>query len=77
MILGLGAALEITITPSDVGKRVTTRRRVPEGFRDVVGRLEFWRDGVLGVRRRDGSVVEIAESALVAARIVADRPRRM
>ncbi|WP_442480490.1 putative acetyltransferase [Streptosporangium brasiliense] len=67
---GLGARLNITITPSDVGKRVTTRRRVPEGFRDAVGQLEFWRDGVLGVRKRDGSLVEIPQDTLVAAKVV-------
>ncbi|GAA3442151.1 hypothetical protein Pve01_61540 [Planomonospora venezuelensis] len=65
-----GARLNITITPADVGKRVTTRRRVPEGFRDAVGELEFWRDGVLGVRRRDGSLVEIPEETLAAAKVV-------
>ncbi|MBB4917998.1 hypothetical protein ACFY19_33505 [Streptosporangium saharense] len=70
MILGVGAALKITLTPSDVGKRVTTRRRVPEGFRDAVGELEFWRDDVLGVRKRDGTLVEIARSDLVAAKVV-------
>nr|WP_221473501.1 hypothetical protein [Planomonospora venezuelensis] len=62
--------MNITITPADVGKRVTTRRRVPEGFRDAVGELEFWRDGVLGVRRRDGSLVEIPEETLAAAKVV-------
>lgn len=67
---GLGARLNITITPSDVGKRVTTRRRVPEGFRDAVGQLEFWRDGVLGVRKRDGSLVEIPQDTLAAAKVV-------
>ncbi|GAA3105974.1 hypothetical protein [Streptosporangium carneum] len=77
MILGVGAALKITLTPSDVGKRVTTRRRVPEGFRDAVGELEFWRDGVLGVRKRDGTLVEIAEETLAAAKVVPEgRPRR-
>ncbi|WP_449301204.1 putative acetyltransferase [Planomonospora corallina] len=58
-----------------MGKRVTTRRRVPEGFRDAVGELESWRDGVLAVRKRDGSLVEIAEETLVAARIVTGGPR--
>ncbi|MBG0833461.1 hypothetical protein HS041_37810 [Planomonospora sp. ID67723] len=65
-----GARLSITITPADVGKRVTTRRRVPEGFRDAVGELEFWRNGVLGVRKRDGSLVEIPEETLAAAKVV-------
>ncbi|GIH77385.1 hypothetical protein Plo01_38140 [Planobispora longispora] len=68
-----GARLSITITPADVGKRVTTRRRVPEGFRDAVGELEFWRDGVLGVRKRDGALVEIPEESLAAAKVVAER----
>nr|WP_030910649.1 hypothetical protein [Streptosporangium amethystogenes] len=77
MALGFGARLNITITPSDVGKRVTTRRRVPEGFRDAVGELEFWRDGVLGVRKRDGTLVEIGEETLAAAKVVQEpRPPR-
>ncbi len=65
-----GARLVVAITPSDVGKRVTTRRTSPEGFRDAVGVLESWRDGVLAVRKRDGTLVEIAEGTLVAAKIV-------
>jgi hypothetical protein len=72
---GFSARLNITITPADVGKRVTTRRRVPEGFRDAVGELEFWRDGVLGVRRRNGTLVEIDEETLAAAKVVPESPR--
>jgi hypothetical protein len=75
MSRGFSARLNITLTPSDVGKRVTTRRRVPEGFRDAVGELEFWRDGVLGVRKRDGTLVEITEDTLAAAKVVPDSPR--
>jgi hypothetical protein len=75
MTYGFSARLNVTLTPSDVGKRVTTRRRVPEGFRDAVGELEFWRDGVLGVRKRDGTLVEIAEDTLAAAKVVPDSPR--
>ena len=70
------ARLIVRITPRDVGRRVTVRRRVPEGFRDAVGVLESWQDGVLTVRRRDGSVVEIDESAMVAAKVVPDPPAR-
>jgi len=55
---------------------VTVRRRVPEGFRDVVGVLESWQDGVLTVRRRDGTLVEVEEAAMVAAKVVPDPPRR-
>jgi hypothetical protein len=60
----------VAITPADVGRRVTVRRRVPEGFRDVVGVLESWNHGVLTVRKRDGALVEIAEETLAAAKIV-------
>ncbi|MEV5411626.1 hypothetical protein AB0K60_22660 [Thermopolyspora sp. NPDC052614] len=55
---------------------MTVRRRVPEGFRDVVGVLESWRDGMLRVRRRDGTVVEFEEAAMVAAKVVPDPPTR-
>ncbi len=68
-----GARLVVAITPADAGKRVTTRRVVPGGFRDAVGVLESWRDGVLAVRKRDGTLVEIAEESLVAARVVPAR----
>jgi hypothetical protein len=65
-----GARLVVAINPRDVGLRVTVRRRVPEGFRDVVGVLESWSDGVLAVRKRDGTVVEIREETLAAAKVV-------
>ncbi|WP_327047836.1 hypothetical protein OG320_08160 [Microbispora sp. NBC_01189] len=65
-----GARLVVAITPADVGERVTTRRRAPGGYRDAVGVLESWRDGVLTVRKRDGSLVEIAEETLAAAKVV-------
>lgn len=60
----------VAITPADVGQRVTVRRRVPEGFRDVVGVLESWNHGVLSIRKRDGLLVEVAEDSLAAAKIV-------
>ncbi|MEU8196956.1 hypothetical protein AB0C10_24535 [Microbispora amethystogenes] len=66
----------MAITPADVGERVTTRRRDPGGYRDAVGVLESWRDGVLTVRKRDGSLVEIAEETLAAAKVVPPRPLR-
>ncbi|WP_369987106.1 hypothetical protein [Streptosporangium sp. 'caverna'] len=40
-----------------------------------MGTLEFWRDGALGVRKRDGTLVEIAEDTLAAAKVVPDSPR--
>lgn len=60
----------MSVTQADVGSRVTLRRAVPDGVSDVVGELLSWSDGVLEVRRRDGSVVSVAEGDLVAARVV-------
>jgi hypothetical protein len=68
--------LVITITHQDIGARITTRRRVPGGFRDAVGTLEAWEGGVLSVRKKDGTLVEISEEALVAARVVPAAPPR-
>jgi hypothetical protein len=65
-----GARLAITISPANVGERVTVRRRVPEGFRDAVGELVSWRDGLLVVRKRNGDLVEIDENTLAAAKVV-------
>jgi hypothetical protein len=63
----------VTVTPADVGSRVSLRRALPEGVGDVVGVLESWSAGVLVVRRRDGSVESVAESSLVAGRVVPPR----
>ena len=60
----------MAVTPGDVGARVTLRHAVHDGVSDVVGILESWSSGVLSVRRRDGSVVTVDESSLVAARVV-------
>ena len=71
----MGGRLTVSITPADVGQRVTIRRRLPDGrLGDVVGMLEAWSDGVLRVRRRDDSVVEVAQATLVAAKIVPQAP---
>lgn len=72
----MAARLVIAITSADVGARITTRRRDPEGFRDAVGILESWDGGVLRVRKRDGTLVEIAEEMLVAAKVVPAAPPR-
>ncbi|MEO3811988.1 hypothetical protein ABGB17_23575 [Sphaerisporangium sp. B11E5] len=66
--------LVIAVTPSDIGRRVTIRRADPDGFRDTVGVLTSWDRGVIGVRKRDGTLVEIAESSVVAAKVVPDPP---
>jgi hypothetical protein len=68
-----GGRLVVAVVPSDVGRRVTVRRREPDGFRDAVGVLESWDDGVLRVRKRDGTLVDIPEETVVAARVVPER----
>ena len=75
----LRVRFEISITPADVGRRVSARRRLPDGrFTDAVGVLEAWERGVLVVQRRDGTRAEIPEETLVAAKVVppAPPPRR-
>lgn len=72
----MAARLVISITTQDIGARITTRRRVPEGFRDTVGILESWTGGVLKIRKRDGTLVEIDEKSLVAAKVVPAAPPR-
>lgn len=76
-----GGRLEVRITPSDVGKRVSVRRitEIVDGrpvFSDAVGILTSWDQGVLVVTRRDGETVRIAESSLVAGKIVPGAPAR-
>ena len=70
------ARLVIAITTQDIGARITTRRRAEGGFRDAVGILESWAGGVLKVRKRDGTLVEIDEKSLVAAKVVPVAPPR-
>ncbi|KAB8191259.1 hypothetical protein FH608_032235 [Nonomuraea phyllanthi] len=72
----MAARLVIAITTHDIGARITTRRRVPGGFRDAVGILVSWEDGLLKVRKRDGTLVEIPEDTLVAAKVVPAAPPR-
>ncbi|MFI6641468.1 GNAT family N-acetyltransferase [Streptomyces sp. NPDC050504] len=76
-----GGLLEVRITPSDVGKRVSVRRLIDGGesagkFTDTVGVLTSWTSGVLRVTRRNGEAVEIDERALVAGKVVPAAPAR-
>ncbi|MFF7451952.1 MULTISPECIES: GNAT family N-acetyltransferase [unclassified Streptomyces] len=73
--------LEVRITTADVGKRVSVRRlndpAVPgEKFTDTVGVLASWDDGVLLITRKSGETVHIAESSLVAGKVVPSAPAR-
>ncbi|MFI0722387.1 GNAT family N-acetyltransferase [Streptomyces sp. NPDC021224] len=76
-----GARLEVRITPADVGKRVSVRQltEIVDGhptFTDTVGVLASWNEGVVNITRRDGMEVLIAESALVAGKVVPPAPPR-
>ncbi|MFI8433386.1 GNAT family N-acetyltransferase [Streptomyces sp. NPDC079020] len=77
----IGGRLEVRITPADVGKRVSVRSR-PEGagqgamFTDTVGVLTSWDDGVLSITPKSGESVRIAESTLVAGKVVPAAPAR-
>ena len=42
---------------------------------DALGYLESYSEGELAVRKRDGSLVTISESAVVASKEVPDAPR--
>ncbi|MFH9421486.1 GNAT family N-acetyltransferase [Streptomyces sp. NPDC017529] len=76
-----GGRLEVHITRADVGKRVSVRRLTGAGqggakFTDTVGVLTSWDDGVLSITRRNGEVVRIGETALVAGKAVPAAPAR-
>jgi hypothetical protein len=43
---------------------------------DVLGTCESWGDGVVTVRREDGTVVEIATADIVSGKPVPPRPER-
>lgn len=66
----------INASPSDVGRRLTTRYR--DGFgrpeREAVGVLDLWSgglaDGILRIRRRDGSEVRVHASDIVSVRVI-------
>lgn len=66
-----GFRLTVAVTPDDVGKRVSLRRRTADDrFTDVVGVLESWAEGRIVVRRRDDQLVEFDAGTLVAGKVV-------
>ncbi|MCX4819184.1 GNAT family N-acetyltransferase [Streptomyces sp. NBC_01142] len=76
-----GGRLEVRITPTDVGKRVSVRCLTDPGagaekFTDTVGVLTSWDAGVLVITRRTGNSVRIPESSLVAGKVVPPAPAR-
>ncbi|PJE96267.1 GNAT family N-acetyltransferase [Streptomyces carminius] len=77
----VGGRLSIRISAADVGKRVSVRSLTGPGdsagsFTDTVGVLTSWTDGVLSITRRGGQGVRIAESSLVAGKVVPATPAR-
>lgn len=70
--------------PFVVGRRVVVRRLVrgetgPTGgpaMTDVLGICESWADGVVVVRRENGTLVEIASADIVSGKPVPPRPSR-
>lgn len=71
----------VRITAADVGKRVSVRRLAETGgtgakFTDTVGVLTSWTDGVLLITQKDGRTVRIAETSLVAGKVVPPAPAR-
>ncbi|GGV55643.1 GNAT family N-acetyltransferase [Streptomyces pilosus] len=81
MEISAAGRLEVRITTADVGKRVSVRSLIEHGppgekFTDTVGVLTSWDHGVLRITRKDGESVRIAESALVAGKVVPSAPAR-
>ncbi|MET3983108.1 GNAT family N-acetyltransferase [Streptomyces sp. PvR034] len=81
MEITAGALMEIRITQADVGKRVSVRRvETASGrsvtFTDTLGVLTSWTGGVLLITQKNGKSVRIAESLLVAGKVVPPAPAR-
>ncbi|MBT3151462.1 GNAT family N-acetyltransferase [Streptomyces sp. CHD11] len=81
MEISAAGRLEVRITTADVGKRVSVRSLIEHGpsgekFTDTVGVLTSWDNGVLRITRKNGESVHIAESALVAGKVVPSAPAR-
>ncbi|MFF8231180.1 GNAT family N-acetyltransferase [Streptomyces caelestis] len=81
MEISAAGRLEVRITAADVGKRVSVRSLIEhaptgEKFTDTVGVLTSWDKGVLLITRKGGESVRIAESALVAGKVVPSAPAR-
>ncbi|CAM5602551.1 GNAT family N-acetyltransferase [Streptomyces pseudogriseolus] len=81
MEISAAGRLEVRITAADVGKRVSVRSLIEHGpsgekFTDTVGVLTSWDNGVLRITRKSGERVRVAESALVAGKVVPGAPAR-
>lgn len=71
-----------TLGPHLVGQRVVVRRLLPgetgptggPAMTDVTGICEGWEDGVVTLRREDGSTLEIRTEDVVAGKQIPPRP---
>jgi hypothetical protein len=69
-------AYRVAIDRADLGRRVTVRFRGPDGsVQDAVGILETHSNEGVGVRRRDGTLVEIRRTDMLAAKVVSSPPQ--
>lgn len=67
----IAGAYRVAVGPSDVGRRVSLRRALPEGgVGDVVGELVSWDRGEVVVRTRRGDLVTVAQTSLLAGKVV-------
>lgn len=74
----------IRITPADVGQRVSVRswlddaaeRESGPAHTDTLGTLESWEDGVLAIRRKDGTLTQVDEASMVAGKVIPEAPSR-
>jgi N-acetylglutamate synthase len=75
-------AYVVRITPSDVGRRVSVRSRLPDPepggptTTDTLGHLRAWSEGALAIERRDGSLAHVREADLLAGRVIPEAPER-
>ncbi|MER6788896.1 GNAT family N-acetyltransferase [Streptomyces sp. NPDC000658] len=81
MEISAAGRLEVRITSSDVGKRVSVRclsgaASTGDKFTDTVGVLTSWDDGVLVITRKSGESVRVDASSLVAGKVVPPAPAR-
>ncbi|MFD4691516.1 GNAT family N-acetyltransferase [Streptomyces sp. NPDC058463] len=77
----ISGRLEVRMTAADVGKRVSVRQLISAPgeapkFTDTVGVLTSWDNEVLSITPRSGESVHMAESSLVAGKVVPSAPAR-
>lgn len=72
----------VRISPADVGQRVSVRYWLDDAattqagptHSDALGTLEGWEDGMLSIRAKDGSLMEVDEASMVAGKILPPAP---